>query len=174
MPLIILGSIIFPITLIWLFKHCQDYFWWCGLKVCCIVCTFILPTHLKKHLEFTKILKLMATRGTRNFEMWKQGGFQCWAMLRELWQNTKLHLWRWPWITLQPTSYVDLWTFLWPPYFAWSYLHLHLLKSMHTLIKFAQSKYVFVCDLVATIKVCQCDVYSMYDYQTFRFTIDNF
>ncbi len=26
MPLIILGSIIFPITLIWLFKHCHDCF----------------------------------------------------------------------------------------------------------------------------------------------------
>jgi hypothetical protein len=30
---------------------------------------------------------------------------------------------------------------------------LHLLKSMHALIKFAQSRDVFVCDLVATIKV---------------------
>ncbi len=30
---------------------------------------------------------------------------------------------------------------------------LHLLKSMHVLVKFAQSRDVFVCDLVATIKV---------------------
>jgi hypothetical protein len=51
---------------------------------------------------------------------------------------------------------------------------LHLLKSMHALIKFAQSRNVFVCDLVATIKVCQSDVYSMYYDQTSKFTIDNF
>jgi hypothetical protein len=31
---------------------------------------------------------------------------------------------------------------------------LPLLESMHALIKFAQFKNVFVCDLVATIKVC--------------------
>jgi len=39
---------------------------------------------------------------------------------------------------------------------------LPLLESTHTFIKFAQFKYVFVCDLVAAIKVCQGDVYNMY------------
>jgi hypothetical protein len=37
-----------------------------------------------------------------------------------------------------------------------------MLELVHALIKFAQSKNVFVCDLVATIKVCQGDVYNMY------------
>jgi hypothetical protein len=37
-----------------------------------------------------------------------------------------------------------------------------LLESMHALIKFAISKDVFVCDLVATIKVYQGDDYHMY------------
>jgi hypothetical protein len=37
-----------------------------------------------------------------------------------------------------------------------------LLEFVHALIKFAQYRYVLVCDLVATIKVCQGDVYSMY------------
>jgi len=51
---------------------------------------------------------------------------------------------------------------------------LPLLEFMHALIKFAQSRNVFVCDLVATIKVCQGDVYSMYYDQTSKFTINNF
>jgi hypothetical protein len=37
-----------------------------------------------------------------------------------------------------------------------------LLEFVHALIKFAQYRNVFVCDLVATIKVCQGDVYNMY------------
>jgi hypothetical protein len=51
---------------------------------------------------------------------------------------------------------------------------LHLLKSMHALIKFAQSRDVFMCDLVANIKVCQGDVHNMYDDQTSKFTTNNF
>jgi hypothetical protein len=51
---------------------------------------------------------------------------------------------------------------------------LHLLKSMHALIEFAQSRDVFACDLVATTEVCQGDVYSMYYDQTSKFIIDNF
>jgi hypothetical protein len=39
---------------------------------------------------------------------------------------------------------------------------LPLLESMHVLIKFAQSKDVFVCDLVVPIKDCQGDVYNIY------------
>ncbi len=49
-----------------------------------------------------------------------------------------------------------------------------LLEFVHALIKFAQYRYVFVCDLVATIKVCQGDVYSMYYDQTSKFTVDSF
>jgi len=37
---------------------------------------------------------------------------------------------------------------------------------MHAFIKFGQFRYVFVCDLVTIIKVCQCDIYSVYDNQT--------
>jgi hypothetical protein len=49
-----------------------------------------------------------------------------------------------------------------------------LFESMHALIKFAQLKYAFVCDLVATIKVCQGDVYNMYYDQTSKFTANSF
>jgi hypothetical protein len=45
---------------------------------------------------------------------------------------------------------------------------------MHVLIKFAQLRVVFVCDLVATIKVCQSDVYNMYYDQTSKFTANSF
>jgi hypothetical protein len=77
MPLILLRSIVCPIALIWLSKHCQDYLWWCGLKVCCIVCTFILPTHLRDIWSSLRFRNSWQQRGTKNFEMSKQGGFQC-------------------------------------------------------------------------------------------------
>jgi hypothetical protein len=46
---------------------------------------------------------------------------------------------------------------------------LSLLESVHALIKFAQFRNVYVCDLV-----CQGDVYSMYWDQTSKFTADSF
>ncbi len=51
---------------------------------------------------------------------------------------------------------------------------LPLLEFMHALIKVAQSRDVFVCDLVVPIKDCQGDVYNMYCDLTSKFTIDSF
>jgi len=51
---------------------------------------------------------------------------------------------------------------------------LPLLESVHALIKFAQSKDVFECDLVVPIKDCQGDVYNMYYDSTSKFTTDSF
>jgi len=51
---------------------------------------------------------------------------------------------------------------------------LPLLESIHVLIKFAQSKDVFVCDLVVPIKDCQGDVCNMYCDPTSKFTTDSF
>jgi hypothetical protein len=45
---------------------------------------------------------------------------------------------------------------------------------MHVLIKFAQMGDVFVCDLVATIKVCEGDLYNMYLEQSSNFNADTF
>ncbi len=41
-----------------------------------------------------------------------------------------------------------------------------MLESMHAFIKFAQMQDIFVCDLVAAIKVYQGDFYNMYYDQT--------
>jgi hypothetical protein len=49
-----------------------------------------------------------------------------------------------------------------------------LLESMHALIKFAQFINVFVLDLVATVEVCQGDVYNTYYDQTFNFIANSF
>jgi hypothetical protein len=46
-----------------------------------------------------------------------------------------------------------------------------LLKFVHVLIKFEQSRDVFVCDLMATIKVCRSYVYNMYDDQLSKFIL---
>jgi hypothetical protein len=48
------------------------------------------------------------------------------------------------------------------------------LESVHVLIKFAQFRNVFACDLVTIIKVCQGDVYNMYYDQTSKFIVDSF
>jgi hypothetical protein len=37
-----------------------------------------------------------------------------------------------------------------------------LSEAMHSLIKFAQLQDVFVCDFIATVKICNGDVYQMY------------
>jgi hypothetical protein len=37
-----------------------------------------------------------------------------------------------------------------------------MLKAIHFLIKFAQLKYVFVCDFIVIIKICEGDVYHMF------------
>jgi hypothetical protein len=49
-----------------------------------------------------------------------------------------------------------------------------LLEFVQALIKFAQSRNVFMCDLVVAIKVCRGDVYSMYCDQTSKFTANSF
>jgi hypothetical protein len=37
-----------------------------------------------------------------------------------------------------------------------------LLEAMHSLIKFAQLRDVFVCDFIAIVKICEGDVYWIY------------
>jgi hypothetical protein len=51
---------------------------------------------------------------------------------------------------------------------------LPLLESMHALIKFAQSRNAFVCDLVVPIKDYQGDVYNMYSDLISKFTTNSF
>jgi len=37
-----------------------------------------------------------------------------------------------------------------------------LLEEVHSLIKFSQLHDMFVCDFIATMKICEMDVYMMY------------
>jgi len=172
MLLILLGCITWPITLIWLSKHCQDCFWWCGLKVWCNVCTLILPNHLKGIWGSLRLRNSWQQKGTKFSKMWRQGGFWCWTLPKELWLNTKLCLWRWPWTTLQTIlNYEHLYDI-----HIWLGLVciLPLLEFVHALIKFAQSRNVFMCDLVVIIKVCQGNIYNMYCDQTSKFIVNSF
>lgn len=50
---------------------------------------------------------------------------------------------------------------------------LPLLEYVHALVKFAQMQDMFVCDLVATIKVCQANLFSMYCDQNSNFFANN-
>jgi hypothetical protein len=50
---------------------------------------------------------------------------------------------------------------------------LPLLESIHVLVKFAQMQNMFVCDLVAIVKVCQVDIFSMYCDQNSKFSVNN-
>ncbi len=51
---------------------------------------------------------------------------------------------------------------------------LPLLEFVHDLIKFVQIQDIFVYDLVAIVKVCKGDLYNMYCDQTSKFAIDSF
>lgn len=53
-------------------------------------------------------------------------------------------------------------------------MHFAFLEFMHAPHKFAQMNNVFVCDLIAIIKVYQPDIYNMYYDPTSNFIIDNF
>ncbi len=51
---------------------------------------------------------------------------------------------------------------------------LTLLELIHSFIKFAQMKNVFMCNLVVVFKVCQGDVCNMYCDPISKFIVDNF
>jgi len=123
---------------------------------------FYFAHSLKRHLEFIKLVKLMQIKGNKILHaMWKSSGFWCWALQKEWCQNIELSWCKWPWTTLQINK--PSWKLERPPSLLRLAYTLFLLESMHVLVKFAQiMKDVFVCDLVAAIKVCQGDIYKMY------------
>jgi hypothetical protein len=51
---------------------------------------------------------------------------------------------------------------------------LPMTKSINVLVKFAQSKDVFVHDYIIAIKICQVDLYKMYGYSNTSFQVINF
>jgi hypothetical protein len=46
--------------------------------------------------------------------------------------------------------------------------------SINALMKFVQSKDVFVYDYIVTVKICQVDLYKMYGYSNTSFQVTNF
>jgi hypothetical protein len=51
---------------------------------------------------------------------------------------------------------------------------LPLLEAVNALIKFAQGRDIFICDFVATIKICQVDLYMMYSYSSNNYQREHF
>ncbi len=51
---------------------------------------------------------------------------------------------------------------------------LPLLEAVDNLITFAQKRDVYICDFVAAVKVCQGQLYSMYEDHAIRFNTDEF
>ena len=51
---------------------------------------------------------------------------------------------------------------------------LPLLEAVDNLITFAQKRDVYICDFVAALKVCQGQLYSLYEDQATRFSTDEF
>jgi len=51
---------------------------------------------------------------------------------------------------------------------------LPMLKFINVLMKFAQGTYVFVCDYIAIVKICQSNLYMMYGDSNTSFQITNF
>jgi hypothetical protein len=122
-----------------------------------------------RHLEFTKLAKVMEATGNKSFAMWRFNGFPCWVMQKETWQSTKFDCWKWLWIIVQTSKHLcDL-----QIVFELACI-LPLLKFVHVLIKFAHMQNIFVCDLVVVIKVYQGDLYNMYCDQISKFDVDSF
>jgi hypothetical protein len=48
-------------------------------------------------------------------------------------------------------------------------LGLHMLEYVNVLMKFTHAKDVVICDYIATIKICQVDLYKMYNGSTTSF-----
>ena len=51
---------------------------------------------------------------------------------------------------------------------------LPLLEAIDTLVNFAQKRDVYICDFMATIKVCQADLYRMYEDSGTAYSSDEF
>ncbi len=141
-----------------------------------VQCLYFYFTHSpKRHLEFIKITKLMATKGNKIFRNVKTRWISMLSPAKRVMVEYKTILVK---MTLDnPTNQQGM----------LNYEHLcdihiflglacilPLLESMHALIKFAQSKDVFVCYLVVPIKDCQGDVYNIYCDLISKFTIDSF
>jgi hypothetical protein len=51
---------------------------------------------------------------------------------------------------------------------------LPLLEAMHALIKFVEGKDIFICDVVAIVKICQADLYMMYSNTSNNYQHEHF
>jgi hypothetical protein len=122
------------------------------------VCTFVLHSH-KMHLEFIKLVEHMAIKGTKSFQNVKIRGILMLSLAKKIMTKYKMFL-----IKMALDNPTNIQVML-------NYEHLcdlqimfglscilSLLKFVHVFIKFAQSKDVFVHDLVVAIKVYQGDV----------------
>ncbi len=128
----------------------------------------------KRHLEFTKLVEMLKTKGNKIFQNVKTRWISMLSLAKRLMAEYKTLLVK---VELnRPTNQqakqnhehlCDLQILL------VLVCNLPLLEFVHALIKFAQMWDVFVCDLVAVIKVCQGDMYNIYLEQNLNFTIEN-
>jgi hypothetical protein len=129
----------------------------------------------KKHLKFTKLIEMLETKGDKILQNVKTRWFSMLSLAKRLMAKYKTLLLKMALdnLTNQQTKQ--------------NYEHLcdlqillglacifPLLEFMHALIKFAHMWDVFMCDLVVTIKVCQCDMCNMYLEQSSNFIVDTF
>ncbi len=119
--------------------------------------------YTKRHLEFTKLTKIMEIKGNKILHNVKTRWISMLSLAKRMMVEYKTLLVKM--VMDQNTNQQS----------KFNYKHLcdlqillglacifPLLKSMHVLIKFAQMWDIFVYDLVATIKICQDDFYNMY------------
>jgi hypothetical protein len=129
----------------------------------------------KRHLEFTKLEKLMQIKGNKILRNVKIRWISMLNLAKKVTAKYRTLLVKMaldsPTNQQAKLNYENLCDF---QVLLGLVCILPLLEFVHAFIKFAQMKDVYMCDLVAIIKVCQGDIYMMYCDQTSKFTIANF
>jgi len=112
---------------------------------------------LKKHLEFTKLVEIMKIKG--NKILWisiisliKCALFKYYILLMKMVLDAPIV----PFANYNLSLLTNVETLL-----GLNAVML-MLKEVHFLIKFAQLKYVFVCDFIIKVKICEGDVHHMF------------
>jgi len=117
----------------------------------------------KKYLEFTKLVEIMKIKGNKILWIYIISLVKC-ALFKYhiLFMKMALNAPIIPFVNSNLSLLTNVDTLL-----GLNAMML-MLKEVHFLIKFAQLKYVFVCDFIVIVKICERDVYHMFcDRQSF-------
>jgi hypothetical protein len=122
----------------------------------------------KRHLEYTKLVEMLEMKGNKILRNVKTRWISLLSLAKRVMAKYRTFLVKMVLDNLTNQHLCDFQILLGLPCI------LTLLEFVHALIKFAQIRDVFVCDLMAIIKVNQRDLYNMYLEQSSNFITNIF